>query len=66
VELLLHLLPQCFSLTVLDISDNGLSRENVETLLPVVLQLPLLHRLNLDGSNTSRNGLKTKPKTRHL
>jgi len=62
VELLLPLLPHCSSLTVLDISDNRLSRENVETLLPAILQLPKLLRLNLDGCNTSSHASIFKPK----
>jgi hypothetical protein len=48
-DMLSHLLPHCTSLTILDISDNHFSRELIENLLPVMLQLPKLQRLNLDG-----------------
>ena len=66
VELLLPLLPQCSSLTVLDISDNHLSRENVEALLPAILQLPKLHHLNLDGCNTLPHALKPITTNQHI
>ncbi len=49
VDLLSILLPHCTSLTILDISDNHFSREHIEALLPVILQLPKLQHLKLDG-----------------
>jgi hypothetical protein len=50
VPVLSELLPHCSELTVLDISANGLTRENLEHLLPVILQLPKLQRLVLDDN----------------
>jgi hypothetical protein len=55
VDLLSHLLPHCSSLTNLDISGNCLSREHIQTLLPVILQLPKLQHFNLDGSQTANH-----------
>jgi hypothetical protein len=52
-DLLLHLLPHCSSLTNLDISGNCLSRQQIESLLPVILQLPKLEHFNLDGCQTA-------------
>jgi hypothetical protein len=50
VPVLSELLPHCSELTVLDISANCLTRENLEHLLPVILQLPKLQRLVLDDN----------------
>jgi hypothetical protein len=49
VDQLSKLLPHCTSLTILDISGNHFLREHIETLLPSIMQLPKLQRLNLDG-----------------
>jgi hypothetical protein len=50
VAVLCDLLPHCCSMTVLDISANSLSREDLECLLPVTLQMPKLQRLVLDDN----------------
>lgn len=50
VPILKDLLPHCVSLTLLDLSANSLCREHVEGLLPVILQMPKLHRLVLDDN----------------
>jgi hypothetical protein len=55
IQLLLVLLPHCTSLTILDISGNSFSRDNIESLLPTILQLPKLQQLKLDGKPKQNN-----------
>jgi hypothetical protein len=64
-DLLSNLLPHCISLTILDISGNGFSRECIETLLPALLKLPKLQRLNLDGCEKTITKLNHKTTTQN-
>ncbi len=50
VPLLCDLLPHCISMTVLDISDNRLSRDELQSVLPAVLRMPKLQRFNIDDN----------------
>jgi Ran GTPase-activating protein (RanGAP) involved in mRNA processing and transport len=59
-DVLSHLLPHCSSLAILDISGNHFSRELIESILPVILQLPKLQRLNLDGKPQTKPNNKSK------
>ena len=50
VLVLKDILPHCDSLTLLDLSGNALTREHVECLLPIILQMPKLQKLFLDDN----------------